>query len=49
MHLYIQEVVKMAKLEDVMNRKIVRNLFNHYSTKGKARIDELSVMRKSIH
>jgi len=41
MHLYIQEVVKMAKLEDVMNRKIVRNLFNHYSTKGKARIDEL--------
>jgi len=31
----------MSKLEDVMNRKTVRNLFNHYTTSGQMRIDEL--------
>ena len=31
----------MAKLEKIMNRRIVRSLFNHYSTRGRARIEEL--------
>jgi len=31
----------MSKLEDVMNKRLVRNLFNHYTTTGQKRIDEL--------
>jgi MoaA/NifB/PqqE/SkfB family radical SAM enzyme len=31
----------MSKLEDVMNRKLVRALFNHYTTSGIKRMNEL--------
>jgi radical SAM protein with 4Fe4S-binding SPASM domain len=31
----------MHKLENILNRKVVRRIFDHYTTKGKGRIDEL--------
>jgi len=31
----------MLKLDTIMNRKIVRRIFTHYTTKGERRIDEL--------
>jgi radical SAM protein with 4Fe4S-binding SPASM domain len=31
----------MSNLENVLNRKIVRRIFNYYTTRGEARIDEL--------